>query len=258
MEWLRKIFLAMSVVGLLASGAGLVLVVVGADELEETAKAETVPRVEARIRDLMTIEPAEGDGKLVAMRNKLAEKSREAADRMLGADFPERIRAQIEEFCVCRMTGAEQQAVMRRYDEARAGLKAKFDAALKGNLSALKMEEGMLGDLVGGYYVDTVHGLQRELRIFFGVNLVLFALVGFLSFLGGPSARVTLPAGALFATTLWAGYLFVFDQNWLAKIVFHNWAGYGYLVLVAIQFVLVLHMARSIMRARRALMPEES
>ena len=258
MEWLRKVLLAMSVVGLLASAGGLVLVVAGAGELEETAKAEIVPRVEAKIRDFMTVEPVEGDGKMAALRNKLAEKSQEIAGRMLGADFSERIRTQIAEFCVCRMADAELREVMRRYDDARASVKAKFEAALKGKLMGHKLEEGTLSALVGGYYVDTVHGLQRELRIFFGVNLVLFALVGFLSFIGGPSTGSIVPAGALFASTAWAGYLFVFDQNWLANIVFHNWAGYGYLVLVGVQFVLLLHMARMILRERRAGMPAES
>lgn len=258
MDWLRKILLAMSVIGLLASGSGLILVVAGADELEETAKAEVVPRVEAKIRDLMTIEPSEGDGKLAAIRNKLAEKAREAADRMLGADFPERIRTQIEEYCVCRMTESELQETILRYDEARASLKMKFEAALGGKLSALKFEEGMLRALVGGYYVDTVHGLQRELKIFFGLNLVLFALVGAISFAGAPSRGLLLPAGALFVGTVWAGYLFIFNQNWLATIVFNNWTGYGHLVLVGIIFVYLLYMARLTIRARRAAASAES
>ena len=258
MEWLRKVLLAMSIAGFLVSGGGLALVVVGADELEETVKAEVVPRVEAKIRDIMTIEPAEGDGKLAAIRNKLAEKARQAVDRLLGADFPERIRTQIEEYCVCDMTEAEQRAVMRRYDEARASLKMKFEAALGGKLSELKFEEGTLSALVGGYYVSTVHGLRRELTIFFGLNLVLFVLVGAVSFFGAPSRGLVLPASALFGGTVWAAYLFVFDQNWLATIVFNNWTGYGHIGLVGIIFVYLLYVARVMMRSRRAGAPVET
>lgn len=258
MEWLRKVLIAMSAVGFLASAGGLVLVIAGADELEETAKSEIVPRVEAKIRGLMTIEPAKGDGKLAALRNKLVEKTREAADRMLGAEYPDRIRTQIGELCVCRMTEAEQRDRMRRYDEARASLKAKFEAALDGKLSELKPEEGTVSALVGGYYVDTVHGLLRELRIFFGVNLILFTLVGFLSFAGRPSLELMAPAGSFFILTVWADYLFVFDQNWLARVVFHNWFGYGYLALVGVLFVILLHVVWSILKVRRAGTPVES
>ena len=261
MEWLRKVLIAMSAVGFLASAGGLVLVIAGADELEETAKSEIVPRVEAKIRGLMTIEPAKGDGKLAALRNKLVEKTREAADRMLGAEFPDRIRTQIAELCVCRMTEAEQQDRMRRYDEARALLKEKFEAALGGKLTELKFEEGMLGALVGGYYVNTVHGLQRELTIFFGLNLVLFGLVGVASFAGVASRGLLLPAGALFAGTVWAGYLFIFERNWLAKVVLNDWAGYGHLILVGIisaYLLYLLYLARLTMPARRAEVPAES
>jgi hypothetical protein len=247
MEWLRKGLIVMSAVGFLTSGAGLAMVVLGADELEETTKAEVVPRVEAKIRELVTVEPVEGDGRLAAMRNKLAEKSREIADRMLGGDFPERIRTRIAELCVCNMTDAEQHAVLRRYEETLARVKEKLEAALGGKLSELKPEEGMVGALVGGYYVDTVQGLQRELTIFFGLNLVLFALVGAVTF-----------AGALFAATIWAAYLFIFDKHWLAKIVFHGWSGYGHLVLVVLLFGLVLHGVRVIQLAHRTVAPTES
>lgn len=258
MEWLRKGLIVMSTAGFLASGGGLALVTFGADELEETAKTEVVPRVEAKIRELVTVKPADDEGAVAAIRNKLAEKSREVADRMLGGDFPQRVRTRIAELCVCNMTDAEQQEVMRRYDEARARLKEKFEAVLGGRLSELKPEEGMLGALVGGYYVDTVNGLQRELTIFFGLNLVLFALVGAVTFAGPPSRNMLLPAGALFAATLWAGYLFIFDKHWLAKIVFHGWSGYGHLVLVALLFGLILHAARAIRLAHRNALQAES
>lgn len=258
MEWLRKGLIVMSAAGFLVSGTGLALVLFGADDLERTAKAEIVPRVEAKIRELVTIEPAEGDGRLAAMRNKLAEKSSELADRMLGTDFPERIRTGISELCVCDMTASEQQETLRRYDEALARVKDKVEAALAGELTELKPEEGMLGALVSGYYVDTVQGLRRELNIFFGLNLVLFGLVGAVSFARPPSGKMLLPAGALFGATVWAAFLFVFDKHWLAKIVFHDWSGYGHLILVAILFGLILHATRTIRQAHRAALAADS
>lgn len=252
MEWLRKGLIAMSAAGFLVSGGGLALVFFGADDLERTAKAEVVPRVEAKIRDIVTIKPAEGDGRMAAIRNKMAEKSREVADRMLGADFPERIRTGISQLCVCDMTETEKREILRQYNEALTALKEKFEAALGGKLGELKLEEGMLGALVSGYYVDTIQGLQRELTIFFGLNLLLFGLVGAVTFAGPPSGKMLLPAGALFAATLWAALMFVFDKHWLAKIVLHGWSGYGHLVLVAILFGLILHAAHTVRQAHRA------
>lgn len=258
MAGLRKVLLAMTVVGALLSGLCLVLVVAGAGELETTVKAEAVPRVEAKIRNLVAIKPVEGDGRTVAIRNKIAEKARQAVDRMLGSDFADRVRARIAGLCVCRMSDAEQKSVIDSYAAARATLKAKFEAALKGRISELKLEKGTVAALVDGYYVETVNGLARELRIFFGLNLVLFALVAALVLRGRPDLRLVLGPGMLFAATVWAGYMFIFERNWLAKVVFHDWTGYGYLLLVAINFAILIYLALPFVRRGPAAVPTEA
>jgi len=258
MEWLRKILLAMTISGALVSGLALIFVIAGPDQLEVTIKAEVVPRVEAKIRALVTIEPTEREGRTAAIRNKVAEKAREAVERMLGSDFADRVRTQIDSLCVCRMSDAEQQLAIDRYDEARATLKAKLESALKGQFSALKLEKGTVAALVDGYYVETVKGLARELRIFFALNLVLFLLVAAFVLSGRPDTRLILPAGMLFAATIWTGYMFLFERNWLARIVFHDWTGYGYLLLVSINFAILILLAVPMMRRDPASVPTEA
>lgn len=252
MKWLRNGLLAVSLIGILISAGGLSLTFLGAAEIEESSRNLVIPRVEAKIRELVTPKPVEGDGKLAALRNRLVEKAKGVTDEMLGSDYADRIREQVAELCVCRMTPGERDETLRRYDDAKGRVNDMFEAALAGKFSELRMEKGTLKDLVGGYYVDTVDGLLRELRIFFGLNLVLFGLVGAISFFGAPSPGLLVPTGLLFASTVWAGYLFVFDKSWLATIVFHAWSGYGHLIMVGILFLYLMYVLRRMGRAATA------
>lgn len=252
MKWLRNGLLAVSLAGVLFSAGGLSLTFLSAAQIEESSRNLVIPRVEAKIRELMTPKPVEGDGKMAALRNRLVEKAKGIADEMLGSDYADRIREQVAELCVCRMTPVERDETLRRYDDAKGRVNDMFEAAVSGKFSELRMEKGTLKDLVGGYYVDTVEGLLRELRIFFGLNLVLFGLVGAVSFFAAPSPGLLVPAGLLFASTLWAGYLFIFNQNWLATVVFHTWSGYGYLILVVILFLCLMYFLRKMGRAATA------
>lgn len=252
MKWLRNGLLAVSLAGVLFSAGGLSLTFLNAAQIEESSRNLVIPRVEAKIRELMTPKPVEGDGKMAALRNRLVEKAKGIADEMLGSDYADRIREQVAELCVCRMTPVERDETLRRYDDAKGRVNDMFEAAVSGKFSELRMEKGTLKDLVGGYYVDTVEGLLRELRIFFGLNLVLFGLVGAVSFFAAPSPGLLVPAGLLFASTVWAGYLFIFNQNWLATVVFHTWSGYGYLILVVILFLCLMYFLRKMGRAATA------
>ncbi len=59
--------------------------------------------------------------------------------------------------------------------------------------------------------------------------------------------------GVLLLSNLVAGYLHLFDTNWLAKIVFNSWTGYGYLALVATLFLYYSYrIGRMLLRMRIA------
>jgi len=94
-------------------------------------------------------------------------------------------------------------------------------------LTRLKIET--LDDLISGYYVETVDGLKRDLRIFFGSNLALYVTVGLGVLFSALGNALVVPAFLLFLGTLVSSGLYLFGQDWLSTILFHSWTGFAYL-----------------------------
>lgn len=234
MEWLRNGLLALSVAGVIASGAGLAVVSFGAEHVESASNELIISGIEKRIRKLITLEPIEGDGRIAALRNKMSDKSGVLADRILGGGFPVRVRERVGESCVCKLTVAERADVILGYGEAKAAVTKMIEALRAGKLSEARMEKGTMGRLLAGYHVSTVDGLTRELQIFLGSNLVLLAVIGLAAFFSGATVELVFPAGILMLGTIASGGFYIFGQDWLATILLHDWTGYAYLAWVAV------------------------
>jgi len=237
MGWLRKGLLAVSIFGAILSAMGYGVVHFGRDSLEDGAREVVVARTEQKIRDLVAPRPVETGGRLAALRNKAVEAAAAAARHALGEDYPARLRQRLAELCVCRMSRAEVAETIAAYQRGKAEVRRAIDAALDRRFSEAKLAPGTFRDLIDGYYVNTVEGLVWDLRIFFGLNIALYLMVAAVSWLGGASRLILASAGVLLVSNLFAGYLHLFAQNWLATIVLNRWTGYGYLVLVAILFI---------------------
>lgn len=231
--------MTLSVAGVVASGAGLAVISLGAEHVEAVSSEFIISGIEKRIRKLVTLEPVEGDGRIAALRNKMSDKSELLADKILGGDFPARVRERVGESCVCKLTHAERAEVIRGYGEARAAVTKLIEALRAGRLSEARMEKGTMGRLLTGYHVSTVDGLKRELQIFLGSNLALFAAIGFAVFFSAALVELLLPSGVLLLGTLTTGGFYIFGQDWLATILLHNWTGYAYLAWVAVVSLLL-------------------
>lgn len=234
MKWLRGALLTLSGAGVVASGVGLAVVSLGAEQVESVSTEFIVSGIEKRIRKLLTVEPVEGDGRIAALRNKMSDKSELLADRILGGDFPVRLREQVGDACVCKLTHAERAEIVRGYGEARAAVAKTIEALRAGKLSEARMEKGTMRRLLAGYHVSTVEGLTRELQIFLGANLVLFGLIGLAAYFLAATAELLFPSGILLLGTLTSAGFYIFNQDWLATILLNDWTGYGYLAWVAV------------------------
>ncbi|MDH5750682.1 MAG: hypothetical protein OEY85_15335 [Rhodospirillales bacterium] len=234
MKWLRKVLLVFSVIGVVASGTGLAIVTFGAEHVESASNEFIIAGIEKRVRKLLTLEPAEGEGRIADLRNKLSDKSELLADKILGGDFPVRLREQVGEACVCKLTHAERAEVIRGYGEAKAAVAKMIEALRAGKFSETHMEKGTMRRLLAGYHVSTVEGLTRELQIFLGTNLVLFAVIGLAAYFSAATAELLFPLGILLLGTLTSAGFYIFNQDWLATILLNDWTGYGYLAWVAV------------------------
>ncbi len=232
MDWLRKILLAVSLLGMLFSGMGLAVTFVDERRFEDMTKQLVIWQVEREMKDLVTLPPAKEGGALAALKNRMAD-SVEFGERLLGSDLPERIAEKTAEFCVCQLGIEDRAERQRRFDDAKNRIATGIRNGLSGGMALTRIKIETLDDLISGYYVETVDGLKRDLRIFFGSNLALYAIVGFGVLFSALGNALVVPAFLLFLGTLVSSGLYLFGQNWLSTILFHSWTGFAYLGWVA-------------------------
>lgn len=232
MKWLRNGLLAVSAVGILFSGAGLGLTFMDGSRFEDMTRDLVAWQVERKVKEFATPPPAEDGGALAALRNRLLAEI-DVAETLLGSDYPERIAERVARECVCQLDIQDREEKQRRFMAAKDRIAASLRSALRGGLALNSIGTGTLNDLISGYYVETVDGLKRDLRIFFGSNLALYAAVGFGVLFSALGNALVIPAGLLFLGTVVSSGLYLFGQNWLATILFHHWTGFAYLAWVA-------------------------
>ena len=126
---------------------------------------------------------------------------------------------------------------------------------LNERLASIELQMQRLPDFIQRRYAETVRGLLGELRLFSGINAASFVLVAIAGWLGlrGQLAAdtrrwLTVAAGLLLIATGLAGYLYLFNQNWLETLLFNRWVGWGYATGLGLLFIwlcdLVLNRAR--------------
>lgn len=232
MEWLRRGLLAVSLLGILFSGAGLAVTFVDERRFEEMTRQVVTWRVEREMKDLVTLPPAKEGGALAALRNRMAD-SVDIGERLLGSNLPERIAEKTAKLCVCQLGIEDRAENQRRFNEAKSRIAIAIRNGLSGGMALTRIKIETLDDLISGYYVETVDGLKRDLRIFFGSNLALYAMVGLGVLFSALGNALVVPAFLLFLGTLVSSGLYLFGQNWLSTILFHSWTGFAYLGWVA-------------------------
>lgn len=113
--------------------------------------------------------------------------------------------------------------------------RARQSMALR--VSSLELVNSTLLDFAKTKYMVVVSKLTRELRIFLGSNLAVFASLLLLSFAKPRAvAHLFLPALLLTLSTLVSGYFYVFRQNWFFTLVYSDYVGWAYVVYVMLLF----------------------
>ncbi len=241
--------LLISVLGMAVSGLGLAVTYLGAERLERPAAAFIQWQVEKELRRTFSFEAMADDagGPLSAARRLLAQRA-DAMQAVLGSDLPDRIAGHIATLCVCNLPPEDRDNIAERFAAAKANARAFVAAAMRGSIERDRIGVATLEDLIAGHYVETVDRLIRDLRIFFGSNLALFTVIGVAGVLSSVAPALVVPAGILAASTLAAGAIYLFEQNWFYTILFGSYFGWGYLALVAIVAVLLVDI--TVNRAR--------
>lgn len=224
-------FRAASLVGIAVFGGCLVILLARPDIFERSATGFMRQQIEAEIRDQF---PMLGDKRLAAglgaLSAKLGERQREILDE-INSELPEFVAEIVGMMCVC---APRREEVSREVAESvRKRLDEKFQS--------LGLARQGLEDIAKGKYEKILAALRRDILIFTATNTVAFALVLLTGFIRDERRYlIMIPSFLLLCATVLSTWLYIFDQNWFYTILFNDYYGDAYAVLLGAIFALLL------------------
>lgn len=196
--------------------------------VEESAKGFVKKQIEIEVRDTYQASRASSlEDKAWVIANKLGYEEQELR-RDLENQLPEKI--------------AEIIAAMCGYDcERKRSIARSMTSGYVERIADISIAQHNLGDMVKGKYVEIVSALKADLRIFLGVNSIMFLLLLLVSLLK-PRAieHLFLPGMLLLLSTVAASAIYLFGQDWFYTILYNDYLGYGYLAYLAVIFAFLL------------------
>lgn len=175
--------------------------------------------------------PAVGESKLAKAAQLLYRRNEDKVQQIkeqLKAQVPQRMAAVTAEMgdvdCSCRQKYAKF-----------------FTDGFTFKSTLLQQANDRLLQAMKGKYMQVATDLRFDVRLFTGTSALIFALLLALSWVKRSAAvHLLLPASLLMLSTLIAGYLYVFEQNWLLTIIYGNYQAGFYLVWLALIFGLLM------------------
>jgi hypothetical protein len=221
-ETVRAFLLFISAAGALLFGSLLVLSLASPITIEHWARAAIEQEVEARVGDELH---ALSQTSLVRRAQALIKKHEQESvfDRTLAIAFH----------------GEIERVVTRMQDpdcECRKRLLKLIEDGLDSNIKWLGSLDARLTMLIESKYAQVSQALIREVRIFSAANALVFLLLGLVAFVRKDAKRQLLaPTFVLLCSACVVGYLYLFQQDWLATVLLGDYVGmwyFGYLGIV--------------------------
>lgn len=133
---------------------------------------------------------------------------------------------------------AEQIAKLRNLDcECRKKWEKSIKLSMESRLISLEKAKAKLIDFSHKKYMEIVKNLTLDIRIFLGVNSVVFIFLFLASFLRPKAiSHLFLPGGLLLASTAICSYFYIFEQNWFYTIIYNDYTGFAFIGYLAIVF----------------------
>jgi len=119
--------------------------------------------------------------------------------------------------------------------KCRQKYKTIFHGFLIKKITNLKTATKTLEAFMTHHYMFVVSKIIKDFRIFLGSNLLILILMLFVLYQRSQASRkIYFLSGAMFITTVFASYLYLFNQNWFYTIIYNDFIGYTYLLLLMI------------------------
>lgn len=165
--------------------------------------------------------------KLGSFLNKVAGDKLEGLKQKLKDDLPALLAAEIAK-------------VSNLSCECRKNWERRIANSINIEISTMQKVKERVADFSQAKYMEIVSKLTRDVRIFLGVNSIVFILFLLASLLR-PKAVVHLffPGALLLVSTVFCSYFYIFEQDWLLTILYNSYTGFAYLGYLAFVFVVL-------------------
>ncbi|GEA10976.1 hypothetical protein [Alteromonas sp. KUL49] len=219
-----KVLKTIGLFGLLSFASLFSVTFVSPEKVEESAKGFVTRQIEFEVRERHQdfAESRFSESASLIVENLAREKTQIYTD--LDDQLPKKIAHIIGSMC--------------GYDcEKKKHIEQLITSSYLGRLKSIEVAESTLSDVVKGKYVEIVGSLQFDLRVFLGVNSVMFFILLVISLLNPRAIRHLFIPGILLAlATFVSSNIYIFGQDWFYTILYNNYMGFGYLVYVSIIF----------------------
>lgn len=136
---------------------------------------------------------------------------------------------------------AAQIAKLQNLDcECRKKWEKSLELSIQTKLASLENAKSKLIDFSHSKYMEIVEKLTLDVRIFLGVNALVFVFLLFASLMKPIAIRhLFLPGGLMLASTTICSYFYIFEQNWFYTIIYSDYTGFTYLAYLVAVFALL-------------------
>jgi hypothetical protein len=133
---------------------------------------------------------------------------------------------------------AGQLAKVRDLDcECRQKWKERLTSYITFEIATAERAKEKLADFMQAKYMGIVAKLTMDVRIFLGINALVFIFLFMASFLKPKATEhLFLPGTLLLLSTAICSYFYLFEQNWFYTILYNDYTGFGYLAYLLIVF----------------------
>lgn len=229
-------------VGFIVSLAFFVVTFSSRPMLEDAMSDFVRSRVEQEVREQL------GPGADAGALPRWFERRADAAVDFLENDLDAFVDAVVDSLCDIDCEESKEE-------ELSDSVRGFAEALAKSTIDDLEAMSTQLKRYIRGKYLELVHSLIFELRIFSSINAGLFAtILAFLLIRWRDPREVLLPATLLLAATLTCAALYAFNQNWFFSIFLQRYWGYSYLTFVGVVFGLLVDIAFNKGRITRAIL----
>lgn len=124
--------------------------------------------------------------------------------------------------------------------ECRKKWEERLKTSIDFQLASLEKAKEKLVDFTQAKYMEIVEKLTMDVRIFLGINSLVFIFLFIASFLKPRATEhLFLPGVLMLLSTAICSYFYLFEQNWFYTILYNNYTGFGYLAYLLVVFAIL-------------------